>query len=162
MRRARASAPPQYRDDPLLRFRGDRPVLGARKHPQLQLQERAARLQSFPSLISGRVFPRDPKESRSVLRPREESPSRAALTVDFLTSRRSGLLRHLETDYFASYDGSVGPAAKEGRDIENVFIDRIAHRRGAAVRIEALRSRMARIFRSPFGVAGRGAERWTV
>jgi hypothetical protein len=39
MRRARASAPPQYRDDPLLRFRGDRPVLGARKHPQLQLHK---------------------------------------------------------------------------------------------------------------------------
>src|SRR6266849_4027373 len=64
-------------------------------------------------------------------------------------------------------DGSVGLAAQEGRDIENVFLDRVAHRRGAAVRIEALRSRMARIFRnrlcrSPFGVAGRRAERRTL
>jgi transposase len=64
-------------------------------------------------------------------------------------------------------DGSVGLAAQEGRDIENVFLDRVAHRRGAAVRIEALRSRMARIFRnrrlrrSPFGVAGRRAKRRT-
>jgi|SRR6266550_3156370 len=57
-------------------------------------------------------------------------------------------------------DGSVGLAAQESRGIENVFLDRIARRRGAAVRIEALRSRMVRIFRnrlcwSPFGVAGR-------
>jgi hypothetical protein len=69
--------------------------------------------------------------------------------------------------YFGSYDGSVVLAAQEGRDIENVFINRIAHGRGAAVRIEALRSRMARIFRigfcrSPFGVAGRRAERRTL
>ena len=62
-------------------------------------------------------------------------------------------------------DGSVGLAAQEGRDIENVFLGRVAHRRGAAVRIEALRSRMARIFRnrrlrrSRFGVAGRRAKR---
>ncbi len=61
-------------------------------------------------------------------------------------------------------DGSVGLAAQEGRDIENVFLDRVAHRRVAAVRIEALRSRMARIFRnrrlrrSRFGVAGRRAK----
>src|SRR5882672_5591062 len=106
MRRARASPPPQYRDDPLLRFRDDRPVRGSRKHPQLQLHK-------------------------------SEPPD-------------------------GSYDGSGGPAAKEGRDIENVFLDRIAHRRGAAVRIEALRSRMARMFRSPFGGAGRRAERWTL
>ena len=46
-----------------------------------------------PSLVSGRVFPRHPKESRSVLRSRvKELRPRAALTVDFLTSRRSGLL----------------------------------------------------------------------
>jgi hypothetical protein len=46
-----------------------------------------------PSLVSGRVFPRDPKESRSVLRSRVKVlRPRAALTVDFLTSRRSGLL----------------------------------------------------------------------
>ena len=46
-----------------------------------------------PSLVSGRVFPRDPKGSRSVLRSRvKELLPRAALTVDFLTSRRSGLL----------------------------------------------------------------------
>src|ERR1700675_1784430 len=69
--------------------------------------------------------------------------------------------------HFGSYDGSVVLAAQEGRDIENVFINRIAHRRGAAVRIEALRSRIARIFRngfcrSPFGVAGRRAERRTL
>jgi len=62
------------------------------------------------------------------------------------------------------YDGSVGLAVQEGRDVENFSSDRIAHRRGAAVRIETLRSRMARIFRnrlcrSPFGVAGRRTER---
>src|SRR6478672_11854029 len=76
---------------------------------------------------------------------------------------RTVYFRHLETSYFGSYDGSVGLAAQEGRDIENVFLDRIARRRGAAVRIEALRSRMARVFRNRlcrwcFGVAGRRAE----
>ena len=75
--------------------------------------------------------------------------------------------RHLETRYVGSYDGSVGLAAQKGRDIENVFLDRIAHRRGAADRIETRRSRMARIFqirfcRSLFGVAGRRAERRTL
>jgi hypothetical protein len=72
----------------------------------------------------------------------------------------------LEASYFGSYDGSVGLAAQEGRDIENGFLDRIAQRR-TAVRIEALRSRMARIFRnrlfrSPFGVAADRVERRTL
>src|SRR2546421_667599 len=85
---------------------------------------------------------------------------RAALTVDFLKSCRSGLLPALGNELLCYCDGSVGLAAQESRGIENVFLDRIARRRGAAVRIEALRSRMVRIFRnrlcwSPFGVAGR-------
>src|SRR6266550_5615354 len=85
---------------------------------------------------------------------------RAALTVDFLKSCRSGLLPALGNELLCSCDGSVGLAAQESRGIENVFLDRIAHRRGAAARIEALRSRMVRILRnrlcwSPFGVAGR-------
>ena len=63
------------------------------------------------------------------------------------------------------YEGSVSLAAKEGRDIENSLLDRIAHGGEAAVRIEAPRS-MARIFRNrlcrrPFGVADRGAQRRT-
>jgi hypothetical protein len=87
---------------------------------------------------------------------------RAALTVDFLKSRRNGLLPALGNEPLCSCDGSVGLAAQESRGIENVFLDRIAHRRGAAVRIEAPRSRMARIFRYrlcrlPFRVAGRRA-----
>src|SRR5947207_12948557 len=63
-------------------------------------------------------------------------------------------------------DASVGPAVQEDRDVESFFLDRIAHRRGAAVRIKALRSRMTRIFRnrrrSPLGVAGRRTERRTL
>jgi hypothetical protein len=39
---------------------------------------------------------------------------------------------------------SAGLAADKGRNVENVFIDKISHRRVAAVRIEALRSRMVR------------------
>jgi hypothetical protein len=63
------------------------------------------------------------------------------------------------------YEGSVSLAAKEGRDIENSLLDRIAHSGEAAVRIEAPRS-MARIFRNrlcrrPFGVADHGAQRRT-
>src|SRR5882757_8353287 len=60
------------------------------------------------------------------------------------------------------YSLSVGLEVQEGRDVEHFFLDRIAHRREAAVWIEALRSRMARIFRlcrAPFGVAGRLTER---
>jgi hypothetical protein len=37
--------------------------------------------------------------------------------------------RQSETSYLGSYDGSIGLAAQEGRDIENVFLDRIAHSR---------------------------------
>src|SRR5438552_5567975 len=63
-------------------------------------------------------------------------------------------------------DASVGPAVQEDRDVESFFLDRIAYGRGAAVRIKALRSRMARIFhkrrRSPLGVAGRRTERRTL
>src|ERR1700726_4147114 len=94
MRRARTSPPPQYRDDPLLRFRGDRPVREPASIPNCN-SIRASRPTAIagPSLVSGRVFPRDPKESRSVLRSRvKELRPRAALTVDFLTSRRTGLL----------------------------------------------------------------------
>ena len=87
-----------------------------------------------------------------------------ALMVDFLKARRGGLLPALGNELLGSYDGSVGLAVQEGRDIQNIFLDRITHGSGAAVRIEALRSRMVRIFRnrlcrSPFGVAGRRAER---
>src|SRR6202158_5384160 len=41
MRRARASPPPQYRDDSLLRFRDDRPLggLAITSHPQLQFHK---------------------------------------------------------------------------------------------------------------------------
>jgi hypothetical protein len=54
-------------------------------------------------------------------------------------------MQHVEASplYFGSYDGSVVLAAQEGRDIENVFINRIAHGRGTAVRIEALQRRRA-------------------
>ena len=60
-------------------------------------------------------------------------------------------------------EGSVSLATQERRDIENSLLDRIAHCGEAAVRIEAPRSRMARIFRNllcrkPPGVAGRRAE----
>ena len=37
--------------------------------------------------------------------------------------------RQLETSYLGSYGGSIGLAAQEGRDIENFFLDRVAHRR---------------------------------
>jgi hypothetical protein len=65
-----------------------------------------------------------------------------------------------------SCGGSVGLAAQEGRDIENVFLDQMTRGRGATVRIEALRSRAARIFRIrvcrlPFGVSGRREDRRT-
>jgi hypothetical protein len=98
---------------------------------------------------------------------RVPTKGRAELLPRSFDDGRTVYFRHLETSYFGSYDGSVGLAAQEGRDIENVFLDRIARRRGAAVRIEALRSRMARVFRnrlcrSPFGVAGRRAERRTL
>src|ERR1700730_6618420 len=94
-------------------------------------------------------------------KPESRVASARSLDAGLLKSRRSGLLPALGNELlFCSCDGSVGLAAQEGRDIENVFFDQIAHRSGAAVRIEALRSRMARIFRtrvsrSPFGVAGR-------
>ena len=67
-------------------------------------------------------------------------------------------------DTFSFNGGSAGLAAQEGRNIENVLLDRIVHRGGPAVRIEALRSRLARKFRSrrrrsSFGLAGRRAQR---
>jgi hypothetical protein len=53
MRRARASPPPQYRDDPLLRFRGDRPVQEPASIPNCS-SIRASR----PTAIAGpRLFP---------------------------------------------------------------------------------------------------------
>ena len=80
----------------------------------------------------------------------------------------SAVLVHLRVEpaHFDWREGSVSLAAQEGRDIENGLLDRIAHSEEAAVRIEAPRSRMARIFRNrlcrqPFGVAGRRAERRT-
>src|SRR5882757_1235762 len=57
----------------------------------------------------------------------------------------------LRLRYVGFYDGSAGLAAQEGRDVENLFLDRIRRRR-AAVGIEALWSR----------VTARGAERWTL
>jgi hypothetical protein len=42
---------------------------------------------------------------------------------------------------------SAGLAAQECRNIENAFIDKISRRRWPAIRIEAMRSRMARKFR---------------
>src|SRR5262245_49389821 len=58
---------------------------------------------------------------------------------------------------------SGGLTTQERRDVEKVFLDQIPPRRGAAVRIDALRSRMARMFRnrrcrSPFRVAARRAK----
>src|SRR5207237_9656963 len=63
-----------------------------------------------------------------------------------------------------SNDGSVRLAAQEGRDIENLFLDRAAYGSGAAERIEALRCRRPRMFRDRpcrphFGVAGRWQHR---
>lgn len=162
IRRARTSPPPQYRDDPLLRS-GVTGLCGNSTSAPNCSSIRASRPTAIvgPSLASGRVFPRDPKQSRSVLRSRVK---RVASARSFDSGRRVAAVsfRHLETGCFGFYDGSVGRATKEGRDIENVFLDRIAHTRGAAVRLEALRSRMARIFRPPFGVAGRRTERRTL
>src|SRR5262245_46665403 len=63
--------------------------------------------------------------------------------------------------------GSDDLAAQEGRYIENVLLDRIVHWGGPAIRIEALRSRLAYVFRrrrcgSSFGVAGRRSQRRTI
>src|SRR5262245_16464692 len=63
--------------------------------------------------------------------------------------------------------GSDDLAAQERRNIENVLLDRIVHWRGPAIRIEALRSRLAGIFRSrrcrsSFRLAGRRAQRRTI
>jgi hypothetical protein len=136
------------RYDTLLRFRDDKPA----SIPNCD-SIRASR----PAAIVGR-----PHLLRLVLRSHvKQLRPRAALTVDFLTSRRSGLL-WARNGLLWFYGGSVSLAAQEGRDIENVFLDRIAHTRGAAIRIEVLRSRMARIYRSPFGVADRRAERRTL
>src|SRR5689334_24178229 len=62
------------------------------------------------------------------------------------------------------YACSVGPAAQDVRDIENSFLDRMAHR-GAAVRTEPVRRAMAGGFllgRPRFGSADRSARclRW--
>src|SRR5882672_12835991 len=64
----------------------------------------------------------------------------------------------------ASATGSVRLAGQEDRDIENLFLDRVAHGSGAAERIEALWRRRPRMFRdrpcrSHFGVAGRREHR---
>ena len=53
-------------------------------------------------------------------------------------------LLSLVVDDEPDVEGSDGLAAEEDRDVENLFLDRIAHRRSAAVRIEALRSRVTR------------------
>ena len=73
-------------------------------------------------------------------------------------------VRHSETSNFDSCDGSVSLPMQEGRNIENPLFDRFAYSREAPVRIEALPSRIARIFRnrlcrSHFGGKGRRAER---
>src|SRR4030088_428385 len=79
------------RDDPLLRFRDDKPA--SIPNCSFIRASRPTAIVGHPPLVSGRVFPRDPKEPRLVLRSRvKELRPRAALTVDFLTSRRSGLL----------------------------------------------------------------------
>ena len=85
------------------------------------------------------------------------------------------LWNRLADPYHAELSGAVRPwrrpsaapcrcrhgsrSTRSASSSENVFVDRIVHSRGAAVRIEALRSRLARIFRnrlcrSPFGVGG--------
>jgi hypothetical protein len=98
-------------------------------------------------------------------KPERRVASARSLTAGFLKSRRSGLLLAIGNELLGFYGASVGPAAQESRDIENVFLDRIVHRRGAAVRVDTLRSRLARIFRnrlccqSRFGLAGRRAQR---
>src|ERR1700730_18772470 len=78
----------------------------------------------------------------------------------FATPRRAKVAAVDFQQLIGSYAGSVSLAAQEGRDIVNGLLDRIAHSEEAAVRIEAPRSRLARIFRNqrfrqPFGVAGR-------
>src|SRR4051794_12369300 len=57
----------------------------------------------------------------------------------------------LRLRYVGFYDRSAGLAAQEGRDVENLFLDRIRRRR-AAVGIEALWSQ----------VTARRAERWAL
>src|SRR5437764_1410419 len=64
-------------------------------------------------------------------------------------------------------DGSLRLAAQEGRDVQNLFLDRVADGRGAAERIEALRRRRPRMLRDRpcrprFRLAGRRNERWRV
>src|ERR1700756_725200 len=61
-------------------------------------------------------------------------------------------------------DASARLAAEEGRDVENDLLDRIAHRRQTATRMELRRNRTACVLRyrrcrSSFAVADRGAER---
>ena len=112
------------------------------------------------------AFSGDPKESRSVLRSRVGVfPLFSDLLFRILHEKGAHQAR--EPSCVPSYDGSGGLAAQEGRDIENVFLDQIARGGGAAVRIEALRSRLARIFRirvcrPPFGVVGRREGRRTL
>src|SRR5258708_39117674 len=100
-----------------------------------------------PSPVPSRVFPSDPEESRPVLRSlvkvfrfpviccspfclrrvRDQTGEpgciRAALTVDFLKSHRSGLLPALGNELLCSCDGSIGLAAQEGGSIENIFLN---------------------------------------
>src|ERR1700716_159156 len=70
------------RDDPLLRFRDDKPA--SIPNCSFIRASRPTAIVGHPPLVSGRVFPRDPKEPRLVLRSRvKELRPRAALTVDF-------------------------------------------------------------------------------
>jgi hypothetical protein len=149
--------------DPLLRFRGDRPVREPASIPNCSYI-RASRPTAIagPSLVSGRVFPRDPKESRSVLRSRvKELRPRAALTVDFLTSRRSGPPPALGNALLWFLRRLSWPCG-EGRPGHREPPRSNCAQEGSGRTDEALRGRMARIFRSPFGVAGHRAERRTL
>src|SRR6476661_7579940 len=74
--------------------------------------------------------------------------------------RRRPDRRHLDASSPISNEGSVGLAVQEDRDVENLFLGRIAHRSGAAERIEALRRYRAHIFRDRRpGLARRRDER---
>src|SRR5262245_20742688 len=78
----------------------------------------------------------------------EAGAERAAVRQTFLKPTRSGRRPLLGNEFLRFDGGSVSLATQEGRNIENVLLDRIMHRRGPAVRIEALRNRLACIFRS--------------
>src|SRR5689334_13516161 len=92
------------------------------------------------------------KVGRLALRPR------TALTAVLLKSCRGTLLPTPGSELISN-GGSIRLAAQEGRDIENLFLDRAAYGSGATERIEALRCRRPRMFRDRpcrphFGVAG--------